>query len=96
MKNLKSRVAMLASKSKVRAWCKATLLWSVLGFSSALLAADSELPEMEFLEYLGLWEESDEDWILLSVDTGTQIAAEDARTESEPEGDESAEKEDES
>ena len=26
------------------------------------------LPEMEFLEYLGMWEESDEDWLLLDED----------------------------
>ena len=96
MKNLKNQVAMLASKSQIRYVCKVTLLWSLLGLSSALLAADTELPELEFLEYLGLWEESDEDWVLLSEEVATQVAAEDARTDSEPKGEESAEKEDES
>ena len=96
MKKLKHRVAMLASNRETGSWCRLMLLWGVLGFSSALLAADSELPEMEFLEYLGLWEESDEDWVLLSGEAVTQVAAEDARTDAEPEGEESAENEDES
>ena len=96
MKNLKHPVAMLASNKDAGSLCRLLLLWVVLGFSSALLAADAELPEMEFLEYLGLWEESDEDWVLLSGDAGTQVAAEDARTDTEPKGEESAENEDES
>ena len=28
-------------------------------------AENDEVPDMEFLEYLGLWEETDEDWLLL-------------------------------
>ncbi len=96
MKNLMRRAVMLARKEQLSSVFKAALLWGLLGLSSAILAADTELPEMEFLEYLGLWEESDEDWVLLSEDVGTQVAAEDTGTDSVPKGEESAENDDES
>ena len=96
MKHLMSRVAMSVRKTQVSSVCKVTLLWSLLALSGALVAADTDLPEMEFLEYLGLWEESDEDWILLTEEVSTQVAAEDARTDTLPKGEESAESEDES
>ena len=48
---------------------------------------------MEFLEYLGLWEESDEEWLIID----RQIAIEsDERIDPAPQGEESAEKDDES
>jgi hypothetical protein len=96
MKHLMSRVAMSVRKMQVSSVCKFALLWSLLALSGALVAADTDLPEMEFLEYLGLWEESDEDWILLTEEVSTQVAAEDARTDTLPKGEESAESEDES
>jgi hypothetical protein len=54
---------------------------------------EEELPDAEFLEYLGLWEESDEDWLLLDEE---EVADNDERTDPVPEGEESTEKEDES
>ena len=54
---------------------------------------EEELPEAEFLEYLGLWEESDEDWLLLDEEA---LADNDERTDPVPEGEESTESEDES
>ena len=62
---------------------------------SALVVADEEMPEIEFLEYLGLWEDSDEDWVMFS----DPISAENKdqpRSEPAPEGEESMEKPDES
>ena len=47
---------------------------------------------MEFLEYLGMWEESDEDWQLF--DEG-QVAENETRSDPVPEGEESTENEDE-
>lgn len=47
---------------------------------------------MDFLEYLGMWEESDEDWQLLDEDT---VAENDERSDPVPEGEASTEKEDE-
>ena len=49
------QVAMLVSR------CLTTLLLIVC---SAAVVADEELPEIEFLEYLGLWEGSDADLVI--------------------------------
>ena len=48
---------------------------------------------MAFLEYLGMWEESDEDWLLLDEE---EVAENDKRSGPVPEGEESMEIEDES
>ena len=55
-------------------------------------AENDEIPDMEFLEYLGLWEETDEDWLLLDDE---EVADNDERSDSVPEGEESTEIEDE-
>jgi hypothetical protein len=49
-------------------------------------------PEIEFLEYLGMWELTDEDWQLLD-EVETAVAKE--RSEPAPEGEASTENEDE-
>ena len=54
---------------------------------------DNEIPDMAFLEYLGLWDESDEDWQLFDEDA---VAENDERSDPVPEGEESTETEDES
>lgn len=64
------------------------LLCAGLGF-----AEEVEAPEVDFLEYLGMWEESDEDWQILEE---TLTADNEERTDPVPEGEESTEKEDES
>lgn len=67
---------------------------SLLCVCSVAVVADEELPEIEFLEYLGLWEESDEDWVMFS----DPIEADDEdpqRSEPAPEGKDSMEKSDE-
>jgi hypothetical protein len=87
---------MLDSHTARRSVLKVTVLWSLLAASGALLAADTELPEMDFLEYLGLWEESDEDWVLLSVEESAELAAQDKRTDPATEVEESVEYDDES
>jgi hypothetical protein len=57
-----------------------------------VLAADAEEPEMEFLEYLGQWELSDEEWVMID----RQISLEtDERNDPAPQGEESTEKDDE-
>ncbi len=71
-----------------------TLLCGFALCSGALsLAAEEEAPDAEFLEYLGMWEESDEDWLVLHE---TVVAENDERSDPAPEGEESTEKEDES
>ena len=62
---------------------------------SVAVVADEELPEIEFLEYLGLWEGSDEEWVMfndpLNADNKDQ-----QRSDPAPEREESTEKRDES
>ena len=61
--------------------------------SVSAFAEEEEVPDMDFLEYLGLWEESDEDWQLLNDDV---VADNEERNDPVPEGEESTETEDES
>lgn len=72
------------------------VLWGLFG-CSGVVAADDEQPDMEFLEYLGSWEESDEDWLLFNGMENEPVAA-DVHKRSGPklEGEESTESEDES
>ena len=72
------------------------LFYGVALSGSSAIAAEMETqdaPEMEFLEYLGMWEESDEEWELLNID---QPAEDDERSDPAPKGEESTESEDES
>ncbi len=73
------------------------LLGSMLMVCSFMVAADEELPEIEFIEYLGLWEDSDEDWVLFSDSFNAEKRAKnEQRSDPAPEGEESTEKDDES
>jgi len=69
------------------------LLGSLMTLCSLVLAADEEAPNMEFLEYLGMWEESDEDWLILNDARDTDTVK---RSDPVPTGEESTEKDDES
>ena len=66
---------------------------SLLISCSLVLAADEEIPDAEFLEYLALWEESDEEWVIF--DTPVTADAEE-RSDPVPQGEESTERKDES
>ncbi len=69
------------------------VIGSMLLACSLVLAADEEAPDVEFLEYLGLWEESDADWLIF----GLPVTADtEERSDPAPEGEESTEKTDES
>jgi len=59
-----------------------SICWGLLGTGGAAMAQEEEQPDLEFLEYLGSWEASDEDWIMLTEDE-----AEDTGNESKEEGD---------
>lgn len=64
---------------------KAAICWLLLSFSAA---ADDELPDVEFLEYLGSWEESDEEWLLFDERAEEAAANEETpHTERAPESD---------
>jgi len=68
-----------------------------LCFGTATMAEEEPLPEVEFLEYLGMWEESDEDWLLLeNMQAAEATTDNDERSDPVPEGKESTETNDES
>jgi hypothetical protein len=69
------------------------LLLLLCGVAGTVLAADAVEPDMEFLEYLGLWEESDEEWQMVEHQMSLES---EQRTDPAPEGEESAEDDDES
>ena len=73
---------------------KAVLLGSLLASCSLVLAADEEIPDADFLEYLALWESSDEDWLIFDAPVTADVEQE--RNDPVPEGEESTEKNDES
>ena len=69
------------------------LVFGLLLYAGEVPAADDEAPDIELLEYLGMWEESDEEWLILNE----AVAAEnEERIDPVPQGDESMEKDDES
>ena len=70
--------------------------WLLLGAAGIALAADEELPEMDFIEYLGMWEESDEVWLVLAEEDAQVAADTDERIDPVPQGEESRENDDES
>jgi hypothetical protein len=71
------------------------VLWGLFGCSGVVIAED-EQPDMEFLEYLGSWEESDEDWLLFNVRDEAVVADEKERSDPALTGKESTESDDES
>ena len=73
---------------------RAALLGSLLVSCGLVLAADEEIPDADFLEYLALWEDSDEDWLIF--DTPVTAEVEQERNDPVPEGEESTERNDES
>jgi len=72
---------------------KYALLVPMLLGCGLVLADDDDIPDAEFLEYLGFWEESDEDWLLFEEPV---TADAEERSDPVPEGEESTEKTDES
>ncbi len=58
----------------VRQFLKIALFWVTVGAGNQALAADEVPPDLEFLEYLGSWEESDEDWLLFAEAAAEKVA----------------------
>ena len=71
----------------------AILACALCAGTAALAEEAAEELDAEFLEYLGMWEETDEEW-LLHDDTLTADLEE--RSDPVPDGEESTEQEDES
>lgn len=78
-------------------WAKeigAALICTMLGAAGAAPAQEEEVPDMEFLEYLGLWEGSDADWLLINEPLKADTE-DNKRIDPVPDGEESTENEDE-
>ena len=90
------RKALSVDKRQPEVAFKVAVLWGLFGCSGVVVADDEIMPDMEFLEYLGSWEESDEDWVLLTDIVTEQVAAEDQRTDPASQEEESVEADDES
>ena len=74
---------------------KVAVLCVLFACNGTLAADDEVMPDMEFLEYLGSWEESDEDWVVLAAEAVRRVAAEDKRTDPVAIDEESVETDDE-
>ena len=74
------------------------VIWGLIGASGLVVAEDAEAPDLEFLEYLGSWEEAEEDWILLAPDVSPENESSNNNDESvdAPDGEKLAELDDES
>ena len=64
---------------------------------TAALATEESAPDADFLEYLGMWQESDEEWLLHDDLQATDNTTDkDERSDPAPEGEASTEMKDES
>jgi hypothetical protein len=70
------------------------VLATMLGSCGLAVAAEEDVPDMEFFEYLGMWEETDEEWLMFDE----LVTAENKREPEprEPDDEEPVENDDES
>ena len=80
-------------KDGIRALLCGVVLCASVSAPAETDGEDEELPDLEFLEFLGLWDETDYEWLLLDEE---EVAENDERSDPVPEGKESSETEDES
>jgi hypothetical protein len=83
---------MSAEKKRRHAALRLTVICGLLGGG---VFAEEEAPELEFLEYLGSWEESDEDWLLFKAVESEPVKVPEERIDPAPTGEESTETDDE-
>jgi len=86
---------MSVDKSQTELALRVAVLCGLFACLGAVAADDEAMPDMEFLEYLGSWEESDEDWVVLAAEAVKQVAAEDQRTDPALHEEEAVERDDE-
>ena len=72
------------------------VLCGLVSYVEVGVAQDDAAPDREFLEYLGSWEGSDEDWVALTVDAAEEVIAEANETATDTDESVTAEKDDES
>ena len=87
----------MAEKKQAAATVNVAAICALFGCSAAIAADEETAPDMAFLEYLGSWAESDEDWVMLAAEAVEQVAQEETRkTDPASKEKESAETDDES
>lgn len=59
---------MLADSPRYEWLGRLAVIFGLLTCGGIAQADDEEVPDLEFLEYLGSWEETDETWLILSDD----------------------------
>lgn len=78
-------------------WASRSVLAGALLVGSGIVAAaEDDLPDAEFLEYLGRWEQSDEEWLMFEEPAEAGETENGERTGTVPDGEESTETDDES
>jgi hypothetical protein len=91
---------MSADRHRARALVGLAALVGMFGMAGAAQADDEEAPDLEFLEYLGSWEASDEDWVIFTASMEEQETSEDKEnvqgSDPSPDGDKLAELDNES
>ena len=80
---------MSASATHTEWVLRIALLCGLFGCAGVALADEEEIPDLEFLEYLGSWDESDEDWVLLAENDAEEAL--DDESKPAPQGDKVAE-----
>ena len=90
------RKTRLAEKRPAVTAVNVAIFCGLFACDTALTADEDAMPDMEFLEYLGSWAESDEDWVLLAAEAVEQVAAESKGTDPASKEEESVETDDES
>jgi hypothetical protein len=61
---------------------RAAFLWALIGCSGLVVAEDADAPDLEFLEYLGSWEDAEADWVLLAPEAAPEEASNETGKES--------------
>ena len=91
---------MSADRHRARALVSLAALVGLFGMAGGAQADDEEAPDLEFLEYLGSWEASDEDWVIFTAAMEEQEASQDKDnvqgSDPSPDGEKLAEMDDES
>ena len=75
------------------------MLWWIVTLGTVVVAEETvDRVELDFLEYLGSWEGSDEDWVLFTLDleSGRQLNEKEAENLAAREGEKLTELDDES
>jgi hypothetical protein len=66
------------------------LLAAAAGLAASAAAQEEGAPDLSFLEYLGSWQESDEEWLLIAAMEG-ELETDDRVVETEEDGEEADE-----